>query len=132
LRHNWFEWSSWAFGLLAVIYIVVSERRVAHERRRLRRIAGEIEPSGDEVDSHSSHRAPRESPALGRERYDDRLRSVLIQVAVDALPFSLAVDRSRRFDATREDVEAAARALKTSELLRFAEPLGDTTTIRLT
>jgi hypothetical protein len=131
LRHSWFEWSSWGFGLLAVIYIVVSERRLARERRRVRRIAGEVEPSGDDHVRGSTLRSGPGALGHGQERFDDRLRSVLIQVAVDALPFSLAVDRSRRFDATRTEVEDAARVLQTSKLLRFTEPLGDSTTIRL-
>lgn len=132
MRHSWLEWSSWAYGLLAVIYIVVSERRIARERRRLRRIAGEIEPSGSNGLGDPTHYPERAANAPGRDRFDDRLRSVLIQIAVDALPFSLAVDRARRFNATRRDVEDAALALKSSQLLRFAEPLRDTTTIRLT
>jgi hypothetical protein len=131
LGHSWFAWSSWWFGLAATIYIVICERRLVVERRRLRRVAGELEPSVPGSPATLEHPAAHPMHAT-RDLFDDRLRSVLIQVAVDALPFSLAVDRSRRFSATREDVERAAHTLRTSRLLRFNDPLQDDTKLRLT
>lgn len=128
LDQTWFDLSSWGFGLTAVVYIVISERRFMHERQRLRRVAGQVEPSAIPTPTGDAS-VVRTAPS--RDRFDDRLRSVLIQVAVDALPFALAVERSRRFAASRADVEHAACALRASRLLRFADPLRDDTKLRL-
>src|SRR2546430_881915 len=110
------------------------------EHRRVRRIAGELEPSTEEVgvaDGPSYATASRDlrtaadRPPASRPRFDDQVRSLLIQAAVDSLPLSIAVERARRFGAERSDVEAAAKRLRDSQLLRFNEPLRDDTKIRL-
>lgn len=128
--HDWLTWSGWAFGLVSVLWIMAAEWRLMSERRRLRRVAGQLEPS-----------VPDTSPGTGssvdllrgvRSPVDDRVRSVLIQIAVDSLPFSMALQRAKRFGSTREDVERAAVALRESHLLKFDDPLEDSTRIRLT
>jgi hypothetical protein len=109
---------------------MAAEWRLMSERRRLRRVAGQLEPS-----------VPDTSPGTGssvdllrgvRSPVDDRVRSVLIQIAVDSLPFSMALQRAKRFGSTREEVERAAVALRESHLLKFDDPLEDSTRIRLT
>jgi hypothetical protein len=122
------------FGMGSIVYIVVAERRVARERRRLRRVVGQLEPSEPAPSTSGPlERSPTgvtpATPPSGL--LDDRLRSALIQVAVDDLPFSLAVHRARRFGASRTEVERAAGSLRESQLLRFDEPLTDDTRIRL-
>lgn len=136
LGHGVFDWTSWFFSFAAAVYIVISEWRVMRERRRVRRIAGELEPSTHRVDKpadetpHYAGTGAGMAPAT-RARFDDQLRSLLIQAAVDSLPLSIAVQRARRFGAGRADVKAAARRLRDSQLLRFSEPLDDDTKIRL-
>jgi hypothetical protein len=136
LGHGLFDWTSWFFSCAAAIYIVISEWRVMRERRRVRRIAGELEPStphaeGPAAGAAHQVRAGTDMPPATRARFDDQLRSLLIQAAVDSLPLSIAVQRARRFGAQRADVEAAAKRLRDSHLLRFSEPLEDDTKIRL-
>jgi len=128
LGHGWLEWTAWCFGLVSVVYIILAEARIARKQRQLRRIASELEPSGTVSNETFQPPSAREARV---DRADDRLRSVLIQVAVDGLPFSLAVERSRRFKGTRVDLEATARKLRDSKLLRFDEPLTDDTVLRL-
>lgn len=71
-------------------------------------------------------------PTVGRAgRTDDRVRSFLVQAAVEGRPFGLAVDRARRSGIARDVVVNAAHQLRESELLRFGDPLDDSTRIRL-
>jgi hypothetical protein len=126
-----FEWTGWGFGLLSVIAIIIGEYRLLAARRRLRRVAGQVEPSTrlDPPREEPTEKSVATKPT--QAQLDDRLRSVLIQLAVDELPFALALDRARRFGAPREDVADAALRLRESELLSFSDPLREDTILRL-
>lgn len=134
--HDLIDWTGWLFGLVSIIWIVYCEHRERRRRRQLRDIASLLEPSAPlHAPAAAGSAAPpvTTAPGLPARDYelDDRLRSALIQVGVNGLPFSIAVARARRFGADREQVEAAARTLRDSKLLRFDEPLGDNTKVRL-
>src|SRR3954447_11807243 len=108
--HDWVAWSGWVFGLISVLWIVAAEARLASERRRVRRVAGQLEPSVP-----SENQATSIGVDLRPNRHhppDDRLRSVLIQLAVDSVPFSMAVQRAKRFGFERKAVEAASLFLR--------------------
>jgi hypothetical protein len=123
LDHDPFDWSGWIFGLVGLAYIVVTERRFHNERRKLRNVAAQVEPS-----------APITTPLdQGRPGLtDDRIRSILIQVAVDSLPFSLAIERARRFNVDETTLREVAERLRASKLLSFGDPLQPDTKLKLT
>jgi hypothetical protein len=79
--------------------------------------------------SHS--RAPKLATPEHSLRHEAQIRSALIQIAASNGTFQIAIERAKRFGASRKEVVAVAEHLRQAKLLRFDGELGPETVIRL-
>lgn len=134
---SWAATGGMDYRLSTVQWIEATGPSASHKAARsIARALQELEPADPPVGRERAGEGAEDTQATRAPAYmagiDAQVRSILIQVAGEGLPFAIAVRRSKRLGASREDVVAMAESLVVAHLLSFPSPLEDGTRLGLT